>query len=105
MQRGWADVWRRSRAAAVGAGPDRRSAERGFHLIVTLNDLPDLTIRPLYLNPGVAAAQTAYIVSRYRDEPAILALCDRRSVRWPTLKHPRERNGGGGIGAMAGRPG
>src|SRR5207249_4109765 len=49
------------------------AAERGFHLIVTLNDLPDLTIRPLYLQPDVAAAQTAYVVSRYRDESAILA--------------------------------
>ncbi len=49
------------------------AAERGLHLIVTLNDLPDLTIRPLYRYPDVAAAQTAYIVSRYRDEPAILA--------------------------------
>ncbi len=51
----------------------RLAAERSFHLIVTLNDLPDLTIRPLYDFPHVAAAQTAYIVSRYRDEPAILA--------------------------------
>jgi Cellulase (glycosyl hydrolase family 5) len=51
----------------------RLAAQRGFRLIVTLNDLPDLTIRPLYRYPDVAAAQTAYIVSRYRDEPTILA--------------------------------
>jgi hypothetical protein len=49
------------------------AADRGFRLIVTLNDLPDLTDTPLYTRPETAAAQTAYIVSRYRDEPAILA--------------------------------
>jgi hypothetical protein len=51
----------------------RLSAARGLRLIVTLNDLPDLTIRPLYREPEPAAAQTAYIVSRYGNEPAILA--------------------------------
>ncbi|GAB5494481.1 MAG: hypothetical protein Phog2KO_46960 [Phototrophicaceae bacterium] len=45
----------------------------GFRLIVTLNDLPDLINRPLYDNPAHVVAQTAFIVSRYRDEPAILA--------------------------------
>ncbi|MEP7284669.1 MAG: cellulase family glycosylhydrolase [Chloroflexota bacterium] len=46
---------------------------RGFHVLITLNDSPDLTVRPLYLYPEVAAAQTAYIVERYRAEPAVLA--------------------------------
>jgi endo-1,4-beta-mannosidase len=49
------------------------AADRGFRLIVTLNDLPDLSNYPLYTKPETAAAQTAYIISRYRDEPAILA--------------------------------
>ncbi len=49
------------------------AAKRDLHLIVTLNDIPDLTIHPLYLNPEIAAAETAYIVSRYQNEPAILA--------------------------------
>ena len=49
------------------------SASYGFKLIVTLNDLPDLTNYPLYDNPAHTQAQTAYIVSRYQDEPAILA--------------------------------
>lgn len=51
----------------------RLAAARDLHVIVTLNDLPDLSIRPLYSYPEAAAAQTAYIVNRYRDEPAILA--------------------------------
>jgi tetratricopeptide (TPR) repeat protein len=49
------------------------ATERGFRLLVTLNDLPDLTVRPLYLYPQVPAMQTAYLVMRYRDEPAIFA--------------------------------
>ncbi len=49
------------------------AADRDLRLIVTLNDLPDLTNTPLYTRPETAAAQTTYIVSRYRDEPAILA--------------------------------
>jgi hypothetical protein len=51
----------------------RLAAVRGLRVIVTLHDLPDLTIRPLYREPEAAAAQTAYLVSRYRNEPAILA--------------------------------
>ncbi len=45
----------------------------GFRLIVTLNDLPDLTSYPLYDNPSHVVEQTAFIVDRYKDEPAILA--------------------------------
>jgi endo-1,4-beta-mannosidase len=49
------------------------AAERDFRLIVTLHDLPDLTDYPLYDDPAHVRAQTAYLVSRYRDERAILA--------------------------------
>lgn len=49
------------------------AAARGFRLIVVLNDLPDLTQYPLYSSPAHTTAQTAYIVQRYRREPAILA--------------------------------
>lgn len=49
------------------------AADRGLHVLVTLNDLADLTFHPLYTEPQTASAQTAYLVARYRDEPAILA--------------------------------
>ncbi len=48
------------------------AAARGLHVLITLNDLPDLTIHPLYTEPDSAAIQTEFIVARYRDEPAIL---------------------------------
>ncbi len=51
----------------------RMAAERGLRLIVTLNDLPDLVVRPLYLQSDLPNAQALFIVRRYRDEPAILA--------------------------------
>ena len=44
-----------------------------LRLIVTLHHLPDLRIQPIYTDPGAMLAQTAFIVSRYRDEPTILA--------------------------------
>ncbi len=47
--------------------------ERDLKLIVTLNDLPDLTFRPLYTDYAHYDNQTVYIVRRYRHEPAILA--------------------------------
>jgi tetratricopeptide (TPR) repeat protein len=47
--------------------------KRGLYLIVTLNDLPDLFLRPLYTDWARYDAQTTFIVRRYRDEPAILA--------------------------------
>jgi len=40
---------------------------------VTLNDLPDFYFRPLYADYARYDAQSAFIVSRYRNEPAILA--------------------------------
>lgn len=49
------------------------AAERGFRLIVTLHDEPDLTEYPLYSDPPHTRAQTAYLLRRYRDERAILA--------------------------------
>jgi hypothetical protein len=49
------------------------AAAQGFHLILTLNDLPDLDVFPLYQNPSHVQEQTRLIVERYRDEPAILA--------------------------------
>lgn len=44
-----------------------------FRLIVTLNDMPDLDLQPLYDNPPLLQDQTALIVRRYLNEPAILA--------------------------------
>jgi endo-1,4-beta-mannosidase len=49
------------------------ASARGFRLIVTLHDLPDLTNYPLYDDPAHVRDQTAFFVSRYRDERAILA--------------------------------
>jgi hypothetical protein len=46
---------------------------RGFRLILTLNDLPDLSTYPLYNSPRHTGEQMIYIVRRYREEPAILA--------------------------------
>ena len=51
----------------------RNAGNAGFRLIVTLNDLPDLTDYPLYENPVHTQLQTTFIVERYRDEAAILA--------------------------------
>jgi hypothetical protein len=47
--------------------------ERNLKVIITLNDLPDLVFRPLYTDWVHYDNQTAYIVRRYRNEPAILA--------------------------------
>lgn len=54
-------------------GVIRAAAERGFRLIMTLNDLPDLTAHPLYSSPPHNSAQVAFLVGRYREEAAILA--------------------------------
>jgi tetratricopeptide (TPR) repeat protein len=51
----------------------QEAASRGFRLIVTLNDLPDLSLHPLYDSPRYIDEQIVYIVRRYHDEPAILA--------------------------------
>lgn len=47
--------------------------ERGLKLIVTLNDLPDLTFRPLYTDFAHYDNQTIYVVRRYRNKPSLLA--------------------------------
>lgn len=49
------------------------AAAQGFYLILTLNDLPDLDVFPLYSNPAHVQEQTRLIIERYREEPAILA--------------------------------
>jgi hypothetical protein len=51
----------------------RLAAERNMRVLLTLNDLPDLLVRPLYTDSERADAQSLFIVTRYRDEPAILA--------------------------------
>ncbi|MBI1282015.1 MAG: cellulase family glycosylhydrolase [Anaerolineaceae bacterium] len=51
----------------------KSAAAQNFHLIVTLNDMPDFAAVPLYTNTTVAPAQTRFIIDRYKDEPAILA--------------------------------
>jgi tetratricopeptide (TPR) repeat protein len=51
----------------------REASARSMKLILTLNDSPDLTTYPLYTNPRHTVEQIAYIVTRYRDEPAIMA--------------------------------
>jgi hypothetical protein len=49
------------------------AGERDLKLIVTLNDLPDLTFRPLYTDFSHYDNQTIYIVRRYRNESSLLA--------------------------------
>lgn len=52
----------------------RLASAHNLRVIMTLNHLPDLTDEPLYTTGASAAlAQTAYIVTRYRTEPTILA--------------------------------
>jgi hypothetical protein len=48
----------------------RLADAHNFRVILALHDLPDT---PLYTDPGDTLAQTAFIIARYRDEPAILA--------------------------------
>lgn len=60
-------------AFAILDGVIQRAAVRGLRVIMTLNDMPDLENYPLYSNPAHTVAQTEFIVSRYRDEPAVMA--------------------------------
>ncbi len=46
---------------------------RQLKLIVSLNDLADVTFRPLYTDWAHYDAQTTYIVRRYRHHPGLLA--------------------------------
>jgi hypothetical protein len=73
------------------------AAVRGFRLIITLNDLPDLDNYPLYANPPHTQAQTAFIIDRYRNEAAILAWdlrnegdIDYGSINLLNTRFPRE---------------
>lgn len=54
-------------------GVIRLAAARNLRVLMTLNDLPDLLVRPLYSYPEISNAQTRYILNRYKDEAAILA--------------------------------
>ncbi len=54
-------------------GVIKSAAAQNFHLIVTLNDMPDFDAVPLYTNQSVIPAQTRFIINRYKDEPAVLA--------------------------------
>jgi hypothetical protein len=49
------------------------AAGRNFRLMLTLNDSPDLSVYPLYSQPEHSTEQIRYLVSRYRDESAIIA--------------------------------
>ncbi|MBN2303622.1 MAG: cellulase family glycosylhydrolase [Anaerolineae bacterium] len=48
----------------------RLASARGLRMILVLHDLPNA---PFYADPSLALAQTAFLITRYRDEPAILA--------------------------------
>jgi hypothetical protein len=49
------------------------AVERNLVVLVTLNDLPDLAMHPLYMYPDLPLEETKYIVQRYKNEPAIFA--------------------------------
>jgi hypothetical protein len=51
----------------------RLASAYGLRVIPVLNDLPDFDQQPIYEDSGQSIAQTTTIVSRYRDEPAVLA--------------------------------
>ncbi len=51
----------------------RLAGAHGFRLILVLNHLPDLRAQPIYAGGDENLAKTAFIVTRYRDEPAVLA--------------------------------
>jgi len=55
------------------------AAESGFHVIVTLNDQTNLDSSPIYENPSRTWQQFEYLITRYANEPAILAW-DMRSA-------------------------
>ena len=67
------------------------AATRSFRLIVTLNDLPDLSVYPLYDSPRFTNEQMIYIVQRYREEPAILAWDLRNAGDLDYLNGPFEK--------------
>ncbi|MEO8606702.1 MAG: hypothetical protein ABI690_02380 [Chloroflexota bacterium] len=48
------------------------AAQYHFHLILTLNDMPDLSTHPLYTDPQISDGQMIYLAGRYQNEPAII---------------------------------
>lgn len=64
----------------------RLASAYNFRVILALHDLPD---RAIYIDPGDTLAQTAFLVTRYRDEPAILAwdLRDRGDADYEPVDH------------------
>jgi hypothetical protein len=48
------------------------AAQYHFHLILTLNDLADLNIHPLYTDTPYSSEQMSYLATRYQNEPAII---------------------------------
>jgi tetratricopeptide (TPR) repeat protein len=51
----------------------RAAAAREYKLIIVMNDTPDLSVYPLYDSPTHTTEQFTYLLTRYRNEPAILA--------------------------------
>jgi hypothetical protein len=51
----------------------RAAASREMKLILVLNEAPDLSIYPLYTSPHHITDQLVYLLTRYRNEPTILA--------------------------------
>jgi hypothetical protein len=51
----------------------RLASAYGLRVIPVLNDLTDIDQQRMYEDSGQSIAQTTVIVSRYRDEPAVLA--------------------------------
>jgi endo-1,4-beta-mannosidase len=51
----------------------RLAAENNLRLIVTLHDMPDLDIYPLYSDTAYHQRERDFIIGRYRDEAAVMA--------------------------------
>lgn len=51
----------------------RLAAEYNLRLIVTLHDMPDLDVYPLYSDTEYHQRERDFIIARYRDEAAVLA--------------------------------
>jgi hypothetical protein len=49
------------------------ASARSIRIIAVLNDLPDLSVYPLYSSPSHTQDQIGYVVERYANEPTIMA--------------------------------